>query len=353
MKRRIRYLCVLLCACLLFTGCAAAGTAVYDGRTVTYEEPTWPETEDEIFVNMAELTMEQVVSGASHIVDAEFLGFYASEKLGETHLLFQVNQIYKGAFEEKKPRIYVTKLFSDYRLDPGEKETYEVGKNYMLFLEKHISVYYDYDIYAQTGQVYMPEGRHNWEATHAETKELLATVKNTAYDAVGIRFTTSEKMKDVVDSAEGVFVVRVDKVWTHLQTEKDYTLQYRCSVTKTLKGTPNNQGDIIITFIKDAVELGKEYVVLINSAETKSFFYGLASKNSLFTLEEAEEIPELKTLLDGAKDYTTVIPERGTYAEELEKEMELFAEELAKNPELKAQLEAELERQKEAEKTQD
>ena len=102
MKRRIRYLCVLLCACLLFTGCAAAGTAVYDGRTVTFEEPTWPETEDEIFVSMAELTMEQVVSGASHIVDAEFLGFYASEKLGETHLLFQVNQIYKGSFEEKK-----------------------------------------------------------------------------------------------------------------------------------------------------------------------------------------------------------------------------------------------------------
>ena len=352
MKRRIRYLCVLLCACLLFTGCAAAGTAVYDGRTVTFEEPTWPETEDEIFVSMAELTMEQVVSGASHIVDAEFLGFYAWEKAGETHLLFELNQIYKGAFEEKKPRIYVTKLFSDYRLDPGEKETYEVGKNYMLFLEKHISVYYDYDIYAQTGQVYMPEGRHNWEATHAETKKLLATVKNTAYDAVGIRFTTSEKMKDVVDSADGVFVVRVDKRWGNVP-KTSFTTQYRCSVTKTLKGEPNNQGYLVITFFNDTVELGKEYVVLINSAETKSFFYGLASKNSLFTLEEAEEIPELKVLLDQAEDYTTVIPGRGTYAEELEKEMEQFAEELAKNPELKAQLEAELERLKEAEKTQD
>ena len=61
----------------------------------------------------------------------------------------------------------------------------------------------------------------------------------------------------------------------------------------------------------------------------------------------------LAPLLGTKLDYEAGEWKEFTDAEMLEAEMKANAEELAKNPELKAQLEAELERLKEAEKTQD
>lgn len=299
-RKWIRFFGVFLLCAVMLAGCAAEvdpeGTAVYDGRTVYMSEPEM----DEYYTiwDVAEITFEEAVVQDTHIVDAEFLGFYPAEK--EVQLLFQVKKVYKGTFRDQNERIYVTKLRSDYRLEPGEVETYQVGREYMLFLEKTSSVYLDYDVYKPLGQIYMPETSTKWKETHSSVKKLL---KESEGEAAGeeIPFTRSKAVGDAVAIAENIFVVRVEKYQSPSMGMR--CKDYLCRVTQTVKNEPKRNGEIYITFFADSVEVGGEYLVMLSKPTGRADVYTLASPNSVFTLEAAEEIPELAALLAQATDY--------------------------------------------------
>ena len=299
-RKWIRFFSAVLLCALLLAGCAAevdpAGTAVYDGRTVYMSEPEM----DEYYViwDVAEITFEEAVAQDTHIVDAEFLGFYPAEK--EVQLLFQVKKVYKGTFREKNELIYVTKLRSDYRLEPGEVETYEVGKEYMLFLANTSSVYLDYDVYKPLGQIYMPETSPKWKETHSSVKKLLKEAESEV-TAEEIPFTRSKAVGDAVAIAENIFVVRVEKYQSPSMGMR--CKDYLCRVTRTVKNQPKRNGEIYITFFADSVEVGGEYLVMLSRPTGRVDGYTLASPNSVFTLEAAEEIPELAALLAQATEY--------------------------------------------------
>lgn len=301
-RKWIRFFGVFLLCAVMLAGCAAEvdpeGTAVYDGRTVYMSEPEM----DEYYTiwDMAEISFEEAVAQDTHIVDAEFLGFYPAEK--EVQLLFQVKKVYKGTFREKNELIYVTKLRSDYRLEPGEVETYQVGREYMLFLAKTSSVYLDYDVYKPLGQIYMPETSPKWKETHSNVKKLL---KESESEAAGeeILFTRSKAVGDAVAIAENIFIVRVEKLQS--PSMGNLCKDYLCRVTQTVRNQPKQNEKTFITFFADSVEVGGEYLVMLSRPTGREdvSVYTLASPNSVFTLEAAEEIPELAALLAQATEY--------------------------------------------------
>jgi len=335
-------LAVLICLTAI-GGCASSGTA--SDTTTQAPVAILPEQEEVITVEDRIIrTFPEYVQQCTHIVDAECIGF-ENDQMEGLQVIFKVKKTYKGDTEENE-LLYVFP-FADTAA--ANKAPYKTGEQYMLFLKKRISVYRKHDHYSQIGYIYMPETDEAWERTHKETVTLLKDSKYSAeVQPLGNAFTTSSAVADAVELAEYIFVVRVDSL--DFASDIQPTTSCKCSVTKTIRNTPNNHGNIDVVFFNDTVEIGKEYVVLLMGRDTSSV-YTLASKNSVFTLEEASMQAALAPLLGTKLDYEAGEWKEFTDAEMLEAEMKANAEELEKNPELKAQLEAELERLKEAEKT--
>lgn len=302
MKRiTIMMICMLLLASLL-GGCAGTETpvdettevpettAVYQNSLgkdlVIHPEPSG--RMDFIMTDIIEFSFEESVNYSSHIVDAEFLGFYYGV-LDE--LVFRVNNIYKGNFDDPNEIIYVHKLESTYRLEPGEEEIYKIGKEYMLFLNLNASPYY-HDLYAQCGQLYMPEWDKDWDKTHTDTKKVLSSAanssKNDAEDGeqYTVPYTDSAEVNMLLEQSDSVFVVEPESIFS--VPDGDITTVYRCKVKMVITGTPNNNGSILIPFFNDTVEIGEKYVVMLNSTGEESEVYALSGINGVFSFQEAQ-----------------------------------------------------------------
>lgn len=337
-------LAILMCLTAI-GGCASSGTA----PDTTTQAPVviLPEQDDTITIGDRIIrTFPEYVQQCSDIVDAECVGSENDETEG-LQIIFKVKKTYKGNTEENE--ILYVYPFSDTA--EAQKAPYKTGEQYMLFLKKVISVYRKHDHYTQTGYIYLPETNEAWEKTHKETVTLLKDSKYSAeVPPLGDAFTTSSAVEDALKIAEYVFVVRVDA--TGYSSSIQPTTSYECTVLQTIRNSPANEGNIRVVFFNGTVDIGKEYVVLLMGDDTSSV-YALASKNSVFTLEEASMQAALAPLLGIKQDYEAGEQKELSDADILEAEMKANAEELAKNPELKAQLEAELERLKEAEKNAD
>ena len=239
-------------------------------------------------------TFSETVEYSSHIVDAEFLGAEGRK------LHFKVTNIYKGSIENPDS-IYVHRFDWGYGFN---MVSYDVGSTYMLCLTHHPTVYKE-DCYSQTGRFYLPERKDIWDRVH---QEIVSMMQDSKYSAAMVRdgdpYTTSAELGDGLEVANCIYVVRPDEKVN--ADEFHGTELYRCKLLKTLRNRPSVRPkgkEIYIDFFEGTVEAGKEYVVLLSNADLATPNYSLASPNSIFTIEEAESIPELKQLLANGKDY--------------------------------------------------
>jgi len=344
--KKISLLLAILMCLTAIGGCSSSATV--PDTTTGSPVVILPEQDDTItIVDRIIRTFPEYVQQCSDIVDAECVGSENDEMEG-LQIIFKVKKTYKG--DAKENELLYVYPFADTA--EAQKAPYTTGEQYMLFLKKNISVYRKHDYYTQTGYIYLPETDETWQKTHKETIALLKDSKySNAVAPNGNAYTTSSSVEDALEIAECVFVVRVKS--SDFASQVQPTTSYECTVTKTIRNTPTNHGNITIVFFNDMVEVGKEYVVLLNHVGGESLYYSLVSKNSVFTLEAASMQAALAPLLGTKQDYEAGEWKEFTDAEMLEAEMKANAEELAKNPELKAQLEAELERLREAEKNAD
>lgn len=239
-------------------------------------------------------TLPEIVERSSHIVDAEFLGAEGRK------LHFKVTNIYKGSIENPES-IFVERFDSGYGFN---LVSYNVGTTYMLCLRHHPTVYKQ-DCYAQVDRFYLPESKDVWDKVHAKIAVMLQDSKYSADVVYECNpYTTSMEVADALEVANYIFVVKVEA--KGITTEFHGTEMNYCKILKTIGKKPNfrpaNQ-EIVLEFFADTVERETEYLVLLSKGDSTGQNYSLASPNSVFTIEEAEAIPELKELLKNAKDY--------------------------------------------------
>ncbi|HBL84598.1 MAG: hypothetical protein A2Y17_00585 [Clostridiales bacterium GWF2_38_85] len=106
---------------------------------------------------------------------------------------------------------------------------------------------------------------------------------------IGYDYVRSNKTEDIVANSKYIFRLKVDKFIDEVTINN--TERYTCSIVESLKGNVVDKS-IEVIFSKGTVELGKEYIVLLDNKE-HSIFYTLSSKNSVKPVEDFTLIKEL------------------------------------------------------------
>ena len=233
------------------------------------------------------LSYDEVIRLSTHIAEAEYAGKAKTDNLDE--FCFKVVNIIKGGIADET--IYVTAGSVDVETEKG----FGGGKIYTLFLERKVSLYWSHDRYVS-----------NTILSEAETdinsiERVLAEDPGKAPEKFEYPFTTSEDITEILVASANVFEVEVLSVF--VESKYAPTTVFTCRVLNTMKNEPE-LGIFEIVFFNDTVEIGGRYIVLLAETEEHSMIYALSSKNSVYTREEAMNVPELAELLKNAAVYT-------------------------------------------------
>ena len=255
---------------------------------------------------------EQALSLSTHIFDAEYLG------KEENFCCFQVKTVIKQP-EDDLSEDRVLRVWDTSVPTPKLAE----GHEYFLTLQKIVFVYEDAGIfYNFIGDSMISPDDAAWNSLHEAAQKMLKDGKAYALPYIGTRFTTSDVPKEVIDYSAYIFRICVEELIYDGSLEGINRDAYRCRIEAILKGNPDYQGDIITSYYTGTVNIGNEYIVLLEQAGAGSKVFPISSRScSIYTIEEAEKIPALKNLMEKEKE--TSYPEEGTdYLTDLRKEWE-------------------------------
>ena len=216
-----------------------------------------------------DLTIEQEIDIATHILDAAFI-----DRAEDGAAVFQIVNLYKGEEADNVVRVYNTKSLN-----------YKKGTKYVLLVEKNISVYYNYPQFVTVRDETISEDDANWDSVHDMISQAVQAGFKNSVNEYGVPFTDSTELEEVVAFSTNIFVVTVKEIYSKSTILPVET--YVCDVKKCIKGSPEDNGQIMITFFNGTVEPGKDYVVLTGYAKETAPIYVLSSK-SLSVLEATE-----------------------------------------------------------------
>lgn len=254
------------------------------------------------------MTFEESLARASHIVLARYTG----EKITEKHyidLKFVSLDIVKGKTIEKE--FYVRLLnYQTYVSDGGgsylpTSAKYDEGKEYLLVLQAENSVYIKEACYLSMNNIIIiPEEKatiyngsqiFNHSENYKEGEDIIDYVtkyveKNPDLSEQGAEYIVSDDLTEIASESPYIVVITP----TEYKGGSDYneTEWYWCRVDSILKGQINDE-IIEIVFSKNTVEIGKQYVVMMDLPDETSVFYILSSKNSLY-LEGSNEAEQIR-----------------------------------------------------------
>lgn len=175
---------------------------------------------------------------------------------------------------------------------------YEEGKKY-IFVLQHMDTVYE-EAYMIIADTYMPIEDEKSSTLLARSIENVTDVEmyidEYDFDVVndkrrGTPYIKSESMDEII--LESMYVTEVTPVEMYHST--DIVDVYLCNVNHVYKGnlTTTEDDQILISFFKDSVKKGEEYIVALNSDTDDALIYALSSKKSVYTLQVEEEIRDL------------------------------------------------------------
>ncbi|MCL1822687.1 MAG: hypothetical protein FWG44_00635 [Oscillospiraceae bacterium] len=236
-----------------------------------------------------ELSFEEIVSGATHILDAEYIGVYPVKR--EMLLMFKPNRLIKGDVKDN-----IIHIAFELSIGQGVEDIkYTEGENYLLFIDRNRSVYREHDIYTERGADCISSKSEDWEKVHEQTFDLMTKFKNTAPEVYGAEFTFSTSITDILKVSPNIFEVEITEVEAKSMIVP--VTSYICTVTEVIQGTSFVPKSIYLSLFNDTVKVGETYIVLLSDSSANPV-YALSSRNSVYTREKALKIPELKALFN-------------------------------------------------------
>lgn len=292
MKKFMVFIAAVLCI-VLFVGCEKKETT--DDVIIA---------EDQIFVSF-----EEAVQQATNIVEATYANIF--EKNGEIEYVFNVKKQLKGETGSETVCIHIPtrKMVSiiGKEISYLKNQNFAKDKDYLLILNRNISVYYEHEEYSQILDEYIPlDDLESAQIYHREIEEDYVSDKNVfnsvetleshieqvisecdtpAKDYLGRDYI---KSNDIVEIAKGSeYIATVTPIWMEPISSYPGTNIYKCRIDEVYKGDINTS-ETYILFFSGSVELEKSYTVAL-SGNSPEIVLVLSSKNSLCTTEEQAE----------------------------------------------------------------
>ena len=326
---KIRISCLLLSFLFLLTcmvGCGDVNNSEIsnsgtESNQIGGSQENETETQDSqqvIYASVIEMTFEECVANATNILSAKYLGVSIEGSLA--YLSFQPISQIKGEVEEETflvvkclDTIYTTTTGYQYA---GDYSRYVEGEEYLLVLEKRVSVYYDRDRYYVVGDIFISKDAES-TGTMFGTVEMDQFVTGDIGDVNSyggiISYVTELSQKFPADKenddkgyirssdlqeivAESNYIFKVKVVEYDGGAASNNTERFYCEISSRLKGF-DSRNKVLIVFSAGTVEIGDECIVMLDKPGEYSLFYILSSKNSVYPTSDTESIAIIKNAL--------------------------------------------------------
>lgn len=278
----------------------------YEDDCFNQSDSTFVETQTQIMY----LSFEECLSAATHVVSATYKGEYETHGIYKD-LVFSVAEQYKGTDIPDEIHLRVCdQTISVVGTDIGYSTSandYRAGETYLLVLEKHVSVYYPYDLYLAYGNIkitndnaVMYDGTdvkaHSNKLDNTSSNDVISYVENYVKNSVppaaqGFEFIRNSTLEHVIDSTTIIAVVTPTEYIGG--SENNNTSRYLCTVNEVIKGSLNDT-DIKVIFVAGSVELDCEYIVML---EEMGPYYILSSQNSVHDAGNSSVIQQVKDMV--------------------------------------------------------
>lgn len=257
------------------------------------------------------LTFEEAITVSNSAAIAEFIAY---EDTGEyIEYTFKTIEVLRGAISDEVIHMFAMSGTSEveetgYVYKTGVN-SYKAGEKYILLMEKTDMLFYNYPHYVLVTDLLMPLNDLNNSTMYGDKLPLTAGARNVENDIRKLikeapspkddravwNYSTSNDISVIVDESDIIFKVKVTGLLAEGIMHNGDT--YYCDVLEFLKGeskvTLENRNDIAITVMKDSVQIGETYVVIVNKISDESAIFTQSSLYSIISSDDAVTIDRI------------------------------------------------------------
>lgn len=225
------------------------------------------------------VTFAEAVALSDSIGIAEYIGCREKEEI--TEYQFKIVEKFKGEFEEE------INLFDYSRTVylAGEEQEYTVNSS-MYETGKTISSVYDIK-------------------DETSLREAISGVPysiDSTEDGWGLKklYTEATDVETIIKESDYVLEIEVSAVKSVGEDNGNF---YLCKVLNVLKEKSplikeESMEELQIKFLKNRVEIGGKYIVILNHVSETSYLYLQSAVNGIINIEEAEKVKDVKDALN-------------------------------------------------------
>lgn len=265
------------------------------------------------------VSFEKAIELSDCAVNAEYITYIDNGDYVEYE--FKVNNVLYGDVPDSniylfsmKGTAHVEEIESTY--DIGDNK-YTVGDEYILVMEKNSSLFYDHDRYMLIGEMIIPVDNTNESVMYdqpikTESKAILNSSTNIVKYIQDIKksdantessdelsYTKSNDMKTMISEADYVLELTVESLEVEGLVHNGNT--YSCSSITVLKGdslVKDEAGKILVTLLKDSVEIGNKYIVMVNKVDENSTIYTQVAEKSVIPVGDVAATGEVTSIIE-------------------------------------------------------
>ena len=134
----------------------------------------------------------------------------------------------------------------------------------------------------------------NFEANPSRVQIIQFISELTEGNPAGREYIRSDRLEDIIKASPYVFVVEINRPLrlAHEQVTRDWgeTDLFYATVVQVLKGDIEVGANIVVSFFSYTVQRGEQHIVAVEPLSEGSTWFIFTSRNSLFNLEQLEEI---------------------------------------------------------------